>query len=181
MKAHDLPPYGVCSTETLTPEDILSLEGMIHQKAPAEAMTRRFVSVRLPDLFKERVMVHVDGTGNLKKIQGKTSQRALLFSGADLFGHRREIAATIRRAILSEPHMLWQFVLNPEAEEPLDLLDEMIAEIRRHSFHWIDRFAYVAGWNRIASRRILVLLKRSCVYSPSWIKAAETLLEDHFY
>jgi len=77
--------------------------------------------------------------------------------------------------------MLWQFVLNPEEEEPLDLLAEMIAEIRKHSSHWIDRFAYVAGWNRIASRRILVLLKRSRPYSPSWIKATESLLEDHFY
>jgi hypothetical protein len=77
--------------------------------------------------------------------------------------------------------MLWQFVLNPEEEEPLDLLDEMILGIREHSSHLIDRFSYVAGWNRIASRRILVLLKRSRTYSPSWIKAAENLLEDHFY
>jgi len=144
-------------------------------------MTRRFVGTRLPDLFKERVLVSVDGIGSLNNIRGKSSRRVLLFSGVNLFAHRRNITAAIRRAILAEPHMLWQFVLNPEEEEPLDLLDEMIAEISRHPSHWIDRFAYAAGWNRIASRRILVLLKRSCTYPPSWIEAAETLLEDHFY
>ena len=154
---------------------------MIHQKSPAEAMTRRFVGTRLPDLFDERVFIPVDEIRNPRDIQGKSSRRALLFSGASLFAHRRKITAAIRRAILAEPHLLWQFVLNPEEEEPFDLLDEMIAEIRKHPSHWIDRFAYVAGWNRIASRRIFVLLKRSCSYSPSWINAAETLLEDHFY
>jgi radical SAM superfamily enzyme YgiQ (UPF0313 family) len=181
IEAHRLPPYGVCSSETLTPEDVFRVEEMIHQKSPAEAMTRRFVGTRLPDLFRERVFLPVDGTKNPRELQGKKSRRALFFSGANLFAHRRDIAATIRRAILAEPHMLWQFVLNPEEEEPLDLLAEMIAEIRKHSSHWIDRFAYVAGWNRIASRRILVLLKRSRPYSPSWIKATESLLEDHFY
>ncbi len=94
---------------------------------------------------------------------------------------RPDIIAAIRRAILSEPHMLWQFVLSPEGEEPLDLLTEMTAEIRRHSSDWIDRFAHGAGWDRIASRRIFILLKRPLPYSPSWIRAAETLLEDHFY
>jgi radical SAM superfamily enzyme YgiQ (UPF0313 family) len=181
LAAYRLPPYGVRSSETLTSEETFHIEEMIHQKSPAEAMTRRFVGARLLDLFEERACIPVDGTRNLKKIQGKTSRRALLFSGASLFTHRREITAAIRRAILAEPHMLWQFILNPEEEEPLDLLDEMIAEIRKHPSHWIDRFAYVAGWNRIASRRILVLLKRSRPYSPSWIKATETLLEDHFY
>ena len=126
-------------------------------------------------------MVPVKGIENLCNIPGKTSRRALLFSGANLFAHCRNITATIRRAILAEPHMLWQFVLTPEEEEPLDLLDGMIGEIQEHPSHWIDRFAYVAGWDRIASRRILVLLKRSCPYSPSWIRAAETLLGDHFY
>lgn len=181
IAAHRLPPYGVCSSGTLTPEEIFRIEEMIHQRSPGHAMTRKFVGTRLPDLFEERVFVPVDGISNLKSIQGKSSRRALLFSGASLFSHRRKITAAIRRAILAEPHLLWQFVLNPEEGEPLDVLVEMIAEIRKHPSHWIDRFAYVAGWNRIASRRILVLLKRSCPYSPSWTKAAETLLEDHFY
>jgi hypothetical protein len=77
--------------------------------------------------------------------------------------------------------MLWQFVLQPGQEEPLDLLDEIIAEIRKGSSLWIDRFASVAGWNRIASRRVFVLLKPSGRYSRSWVRAAEALLEDRFY
>jgi hypothetical protein len=87
----------------------------------------------------------------------------------------------VRKAIASEPNMLWQFVLHPEHEEPLDLLDDMIAEIRNRPPIWTDRFASVAGWDRIASRRIFVLLKRSGPHSKSWVKAAEALLEDHFY
>jgi hypothetical protein len=181
MTSHRLPPYGVCSSDTLTPVDTFHLEEMIHQKSPAEAMTRRFVGTGLPDLFREKMLILVDGIESLKEIPGETSRRALLFSGANLFLHRRGITAVIRRAILSEPHTLWQFVLNPEEEEPLDLIDDMIAEIKGHPSHWIDRFAYVAGWNRIASRRIFVLLNRSRPYSSSWLRAAETLLADHFY
>ena len=77
--------------------------------------------------------------------------------------------------------MLWQFVLNPSEEEPLDLVEQMVAEIRRHPSHWIDRFASVSAWERVASRRIFILLKRSGRFSHSWIKAAEDLLEDHFF
>lgn len=91
------------------------------------------------------------------------------------YGHMR------RKAISTEPNMLWQFVLQPEQEEPLDLFDDMIAEIRKGPPLWTDRFASVAGWDRIASRRVFVLLKAPGRYSRSWVAAAEALLEDHFY
>jgi hypothetical protein len=87
----------------------------------------------------------------------------------------------VRRAISSEPNMLWQFVLQPDHEEPLDLLDDLIAELKKWPTHWMDRFASVAGWDRIASRRMFVLLKPSVRYPQSWTTAAEALLEDHFY
>jgi hypothetical protein len=77
--------------------------------------------------------------------------------------------------------MLWQFVLQPNHEEPFDVLDDMIAELKKCPNHWTDHFASVAGWDRLASRRIFVLLKPSGPYSPSWVTAAEALLEDHFY
>jgi hypothetical protein len=57
----------------------------------------------------------------------------------------------------------------------------MIAAVRNHGRLWLDRFACVAGWDRLASRRVFVLLRRSGQYSKSWIRAAETLLQDHFY
>jgi hypothetical protein len=72
-------------------------------------------------------------------------------------------------------------VLAPAEEFPLDLLEEMIDLIRSFPPLWIDRFASVAGWNRIASRRILILLGKNRTFAPDWILAAQTLLEDHFY
>lgn len=87
----------------------------------------------------------------------------------------------VKKAISSEPNMLWQFVLNPQQEEPLDLLDAMIEEIRKWPPLWTDRFASVAGWDRIASRRIFVLLNRHGRYSRSWLAATEAHLENHFY
>jgi radical SAM superfamily enzyme YgiQ (UPF0313 family) len=181
ITADFLPPYSVTSTSTLSREDIRAIERLIHEKSQGDGMTRRFVGSTLPDLFRERISVPVGRTGDCSEIPGKTSRRSLVFSGKDLFAFRRGILALIRKAILSEPHMLWQFVLHPEEEEPLNLLEEMIGESRNHPVHWIDRFASVAGWDRIASRRIFVLLKRSAPYSQSWVKAAEALLEEHFY
>jgi hypothetical protein len=111
IEAHRLPPYGVCSSETLTPEDVFRIEEMIHQKSPAEAMTRRFVGTRLPDLFKE-VYLPVDGRKNPEKFR-KNSPRLFLSLGQS-FRPSPRYSRPIRHAILAEPHMLWQFVLNPE-------------------------------------------------------------------
>jgi radical SAM superfamily enzyme YgiQ (UPF0313 family) len=175
------PPYGVTSTSTLSREDIRAVERLIHEKSAADCMTRRFVGPTLPDLFKERIPVSADSVKSLDEVPGFTSRRALIISGDHLYAHRQSILAFIHRAILSEPNMLWQFVLKPAEEEPLDLLDEMVAEIRKLPNHWIDRFASVSGWGRIASRRVFVLLKPTGRYARSWISAAERLLEDHFY
>jgi radical SAM superfamily enzyme YgiQ (UPF0313 family) len=179
--ADPMPPYGVISTSTLSREDIRSIEALIHDKSPSDCMTRRFIGTTLPDLFKEKIPIPVDSVKSLSEIPGFTSRRALIFSGEDLYAHRQSILPMIHTAILSEPNMLWQFVLQPVQEEPLDLVDDMIAEIKKLPNHWIDRFASVAGWGCIASRRVFVLLKPYSRCSPSWIAAAERLLEDHFY
>ncbi len=180
-RADHVPPYGVASTSTMSREDIRTIEALIHDKSPADCMTRRFVGTTLPDLFKKKIPIPADSVKSLSEIPGFTSRRALIVSGEDLYAHRQSILTIIHRAILSEPHMLWQFVMKPAEEEPLDLLDEMVAAIRSHPFHWMDRFASVNSWNRVASRRIFILLKNSRSYSPSWVVAAEKLLEDHFY
>ena len=99
----------------------------------------------------------------------------------DLFAAKSEVCKIMSEAVAAEPHMLWQFVLNPEREFPLDLLESMIAQLHAFPSHWIDRSASVAGWNRIASRRILVLRRQDFRYPTSWIKAVESLLGDHFY
>jgi len=181
MEADNRPPYGVRSTSTLSPEDIRAIEEFMHRKSPLDCMTEKFVGSTLPDLFKERITLDLSKEQCSDKIAGITSRRALIFKAPSLFSHRKGISDMIRNAISSEPNMLWQFVLEPEHEEPLDLIDDMIREIRNWPPLWLDRFASVAGWNRIASRRVFVLLNRHGPYSPSWLAAAETLLEDHFY
>lgn len=181
MEAVDRPPYAVGSTSTLSPGDILAIEQFMQGKSPLDCMTEKFVGTTLPDLFSERIPLDLTQEQRFDWIPGVTSRRALIFEAPSLFAHRKKLTAVVRKAIASEPNMLWQFVLHPEHEEPLDLLDDMIRETREWPPLWMDRFASVAGWDRIASRRIFVLLKRSGPYSKSWAKAAEALLEDHFY
>jgi len=181
MEADDRPPYGVRSTSTLPQEDIRAIEEFMHRKSSLDCMTEKFVGTALPDLFEEQIPLDLTKGPLPDKIPGVTSRRALLFKAPSLFAHRRQIADAVRKAASSEPDMLWQFVLQPAQEEPPDLLDEIIAEIRKWPSIWTDRFASVAGWDRIASRRLFVQLEPSGRYSTSWVKAAEALLEDHFY
>lgn len=181
MEADDRPPYGVRSTSTLLQEDIRAIEDFMHKKSSLDCMTEKFVGATLPDLFKERIFLDLTGEHFPDQIPGVTSRRALIFKAPSLFAHRKQVIAVIRKAIASEPNMLWQFVLQPEQEEPLDLLDALIEEIEKAPSLWTDRFASVAGWDRIASRRIFILLSGHGAYSRSWAKAAETLLQEHFY
>lgn len=181
FQADDRPPYGVRSTSTLSSEDIRSIEEFMHRKSSLDCMTEKFVGTTLPDLFNERLLMDVGKGLWSDQIPGVSSRRALIFRAPSLYAHRNILIRIIRKAIRSEPNTLWQFVLRPEQEEPLDLLDNLIAEIRKGPPLWMDRFASVAGWNRIASRRLFVLLNPSGRYSRSWLAAAEDLLEDHFY
>ena len=181
MEADNRPPYGVSATSTTSPDDIRAIEEFMHRKSPLDCMTEKFVGTNLPDLFSERITLDVSKEQPSDRIPGVTSRRALIFKAPSLFPYRKKMTAMVRRAISSEPNMLWQFVLQPDHEEPLDLLDDMIAELKKWPTHWMDRFASVAGWDRIASRRMFVLLKPSVRYPQSWATAAEALLEDHFY
>jgi radical SAM superfamily enzyme YgiQ (UPF0313 family) len=181
MEADDRPPYGVRSTSALSPEDIHALEEFMRKKSPLDCMTEKFVATNLPDLFTERIPVDLTREQWFDRIPGVTSRRALIFKAPSLFAYRERLSVILKKAISSEPNMLWQFVLQPDHEEPLDLLDDMIAELKKWPTHWMDRFASVAGWDRIASRRVFVLLKPSGRYPQSWATAAEALLEEHFY
>lgn len=181
MKADHRPPYAIHSTGSLAKEDILEIEEFLHKKYASDCMTRKFVGRALPDLFLERLSLDLDNVGKTLEIPGSSSRRAIIFQGKDLYSKREKILAIQRRAIRSESHMLWQFVLCPDREEPLNLLEDMIAEIRRHSSHWIDRFACVAGWERVTSRRVFVLLNKGRRYDRGWSEAAEKVLEDHFF
>ena len=76
--------------------------------------------------------------------------------------------------------MLWQFVLAPAAEEPLDLMDMLIRTLRRFPPHLIDRYGGARAAGKLASRRVFVLLKRGRRYDPAWLRAVDNLLQQHF-
>lgn len=175
------PPYGVRSTDSLSWEEIRWIEERIHEISPADCMTNNFVGYSISDLFEEKIVFDLDRMTEVRPIAGSSSRRAVLLRGGNLFAARKLILKIVREAISTEPHILWQFVLNPSEEIPLDLLEEMTAGIHDFPTQWVDRFASVAAWNRIASRRIFILLKRGCHYATSWMEAARSFLSDHFY
>ncbi|MBU3914344.1 radical SAM protein [bacterium] len=181
IKADDQPPYGVQSTHSLTFDDIRFIEERLTQWQLGDGMTQKFVGYRLPDLFKERIPISLNTWSKDRLISGQSSRRTLVFQGQNLYSQMKTISAVIKQAIAEEPHMLWQFLLKPEREEPLDLLQAMIREIQNRPSLWLDRFAYTAGWDRLVSRRVFIQLIKGHDYSKDWIQAAETLLEDSFY
>jgi len=178
LRADARPPYGVRATPTMSAADIHALEATVYRKEAPDCPTRRFVGRNLPDLFRERNIVDVR-RGEMKL--PRTARSALIFRGDDLWAARAQIIRAVRQALRAEPHALWQFVLEPHAEEPLDLLDALLTEIRRHPTQWQDRLATVAAPGKLASRRVFIRLRRDDRYSRHWLAAAEQLLSSVFY
>lgn len=172
------PPYAIQQTSTLKPEHIQEIEILLdeHPNLPADPVTPRFCSQRLSGLFKAQ---HRIGTHQLSAaVPGKNNRRALLFHGTDLFQHRSSITDLIHRAISAEPHGLWQFVLIPKTEEPLDLIEEIAAAISKHPPHMLDLFASASAFEVTVSRRLFVRTNPNI--SEDWKNAAEELLREHF-
>jgi hypothetical protein len=99
-----------------------------------------------------------------------------MIRGSDL----AEICRTIERAISDEPDVLWQFVLCPEREEPIQLLEAMIKAIKKQPLHLLDRYASAELFGQIASRRLFVRLKKGRKYDAVWRGQVEELLGRHF-
>ena len=112
---------------------------------------------------------------------GSGNRRAFIYRGRNLFARRRELAAQIQKAIAVEPHILWQFVLEPETEEPLDLLDVLISVLSKFPPLVSDRFLEMHSPGRRASRRIMIRLRPGRKYDASWQKATEELLRKKFF
>ncbi len=174
------PPYGVLSTSTITADGMAGVEAFLHRQSrlPLDCPTGRFVGSRLPDLFPERIAFdwHAPDAAN-----GTANRRALVFQGGDLWGRRAVIVRAIRSAIRQEPHILWQFVLAPAGEEPLDLLDAAIGAIRKAPLHINDRQASVLFSDKRSARRLFVRIRRPSAFSRAWIDAAESLLARAFF
>lgn len=178
LVAEALPPYGVCATPTLTPAALERIEQAAARLGLPDNPTQRFVGTRLPDLYRERIALKV---GTASPIPGRHAKRALIFRGENLYERRAELREGIRRAIAAEPHALWQFVLAPTSEEPLDLFDELHAEILNGPGHVLDRQIRVVSGGRLAARRLFMLLKRGRRHDAAWVDAAEDLLRGWFY
>ncbi|MEN7973606.1 MAG: B12-binding domain-containing radical SAM protein [Verrucomicrobiota bacterium] len=179
LKSGALPPYGITSTPTLSPDEIRDIEILLdeHPLLPADPVTPRFCSQRLAGLFKKQHRIALEDLE--QPIPGKSNRRAMILHGADLFGQRHRIGAFIERCIQSDPAALWQFVLEPEREEPLDLLDELVHVIRRQPPHLLDRFASAAAFDLTVSRRLFVRLRHSGI-SQEWRNAVENQLRETF-
>jgi hypothetical protein len=170
----------VLATDTLTPAHLAAVEHDAMRRLGAfDSPTRRFVGMRLPDLFSDRIAADLTSPDWLPPPGG--NRRALVIAGKDLFSQREAMATLIGRTIRHEPHILWQFVLEPETEEPLDLLDHLIRALRRHPTHWLDRLVSLPGERRLAARRLMIRLPRHALFATPWRDAAESLLREFFH
>lgn len=182
IEAQVLPPYRVQRTRTMSAADFAAVEDYARRVTGeiADVPTRRFVGSLLPDLFAKRVTVDAaawrGGT-----VPGGAIRCALILRGRDLFSAQGNIVKIIRRAIRDEPHGLWQFVLAPEQEEPLDLLERVTEEIGRFPPHFLDRMVYQSDARRHVARRLFVILRPEFRYDRPWIRAAEEFLRLHYW
>ncbi len=180
MRALTVPPYAVTATGTMDAAAFRAVENLIarHPQLRSDIPTTRFAGIRL-NLFRTRIKVAVP-TGKIIPIF-PPNRCACLFTGTDLYGCRETIGRVIRTAIRREPDSLFQFVLCPEYEEPLDLVDDLIGVIRRQPRHLIDRYSSVALNGKITSRRLMIQLPRKKQLSAEWVTEAEDLLATAFF
>jgi radical SAM superfamily enzyme YgiQ (UPF0313 family) len=185
IRAQRLPPYRVQSTDTLSARQLAKVESWANERLGGfDSPTQRFVGVRLPDLFPSRMRCSTDSqTLELPNFRTfpSSSRQALILSGSALFSRSEVIASLIRRCVLSEPHILWQFVLEPTHEEPLDLFDFLIAAFEKLPGHWLDRLISPPGQKRLCARRLFVKLPRGHSFDPAWLDEVEELLSAHFH
>ncbi|MCX6993964.1 MAG: radical SAM protein [Kiritimatiellaeota bacterium] len=183
LVADDRPPYAVTATSTIPSPRMRSILACIQQQIGviADCPTRRFVGRDLPDLFPEQIHLHLSLERWPQYAPGRQARRAIVFHGSDLFACRERIGDFIRGAVCREPHILWQFILAPEREEPLDLLDSLIAGLRKCPPHLSDRWILLDAAGRMAARRIMLWLQSRQRYDQGWVKAANALLRSAFY
>ncbi len=178
LRAQRLPPYRVLATDRLSAHGLARVETWAAERLGGfDSPTRRFVGVRLSDLFPDRLRVDLAARPQDVPAAALANRQALILAGGNLFAQRAEIAALIRRCVRAEPHILWQFVLAPSVEEPLDLLDTLTGVLRTLPGHWLDRLVSPPGGPaRLCARRLFVKLPRGGAFDPAWISAAEATL-----
>ncbi len=176
LKAQALPPYRVLSTDMMTSRDLRMIETEAAERLGAfDAPTEIFAGRKLPDLFTAQI--RCAEPFEMTEIPTAAVNRQTLFlRGHDLFQQRAKISAILYQAIKSEPDILWQFVLEPFQEEPLDLLDELLAVLRRQPSHWLDRLLAPPGQRILAARRLFVRPVRGARVSSDWLAACDDVM-----
>ena len=149
------PPYRVQRTAAFSPEALRST------LLEAEArLGRRLDEWPRPHLIDGGL----DGFG----AQAPGAQHvALWFEGRDLFARRAEIAAAIEKRLRLDPYATLDVVLAPEETFPLDLLDQVRAQLDAGAPSYVSRALAHRGEN--LQRRIAVVLRRR--FDPDWIEA----------
>lgn len=181
LTAQTYPPYRVTKTRSMTENDFARAEIILEKETGCrlDNPTRRFIGSSLPDLFEERIVLQLHKTQ--KEIPGKHNRRALLIKDNDFFSSMPRLLDVIKTAVINEPDILWQFVLCPVYEEPLDIFDAMIAVLEQMPHHFIDRLRARANKQNQSARRVMVLLSPHRRYNQSWINAVNSLLLARFY
>ncbi len=183
MQFSNVPPYPVTATSTMSEVEIRRSEAFIEHKLgyAYDCPTEKFVGHSLPDLFAEKVVVDLDRPKTSRAKFGRENCQSVFFRSRDLCAHRKLIRQWIRQAIAAEPYALWQFILEVDQEEPLDLLDILIEEIMRGPALVLDRFIGNRFSRRRASRRLYIQWKPGRRFDRAWIQAAEDLLRKNFF
>lgn len=178
LVAQRLPPYRVVATDRLRARDLRAVEQEATRRLGGfDSPTRRFAGHVLPDLFADRQIMTLEHADAADRPPSAMSNRqALILRGDRLFEQRERLACIIREAVRAEPHILWQFVLEPRREEPLDLLERLLAELRRIPSHWLDRLVAPPGRRILAARRLFVRPARGARLSRDWLTACDDLL-----
>lgn len=182
LRAQRLPPYRVQATDKLPARRLAAVEAWANERLGGfDSPTQRFVGARLPDLFPARTRLDDARLTTFDTRQGGKNRQALILAGENLFARRDAIARLIRGCVQAEPHILWQFVLEPREEEPLDLFDALLATLSRMPSHWLDRLVSPPGERRLCARRLFVKLPRGRRFDPAWIDDVEELLSSRFH
>lgn len=184
IRAQHLPPYRVLATDKLSTRQLAQVEIRANERFGGfDSPTQRFVGTRLPDLFPNRVRLALplDFQPSALSLQPSCSRQALILSGPGFFSQRETVASLIRRCVLAEPHILWQFVLELREEEPLDLFDFLIATFAKLPGHWLDRLVSPPGQKKFCARRLFVKLPRNPSFDSSWANDVEALLASRFH
>ena len=176
LVAQPLPPYRVLATDRLTSAQLAAIEADAVERLGAfDTPTRRFIGVRIPDLFQRRGKTRLDG--NVITAIHSRSTCYISFEEVGLNGVIQRIAS----AIAAEPHILWQFVLQIRDELPLDLFERVIEAMQRQPGHWLDRLVSPPGQTRMAARRLFVQLPARHTLDRDWVYAVDTLFAQYFH